>query len=577
MANIGNTCFLNCILQCLFHGPLWHYLCEARHKQTCQGSACIVCDLEDLVQQYARCAKGGYIAPRTVARRMLTEDVGMSFGRMHDAHEFMAHLLDQLLNSNLKGAPQHESHDLQDAQECMTLQHHLFGSLLVNVVECEGCGHKTPGRAERCVAFMLPMQAPTGASHAPSSGLRAWVRGAAQRVGERVGVVEGATETVEDLLRYFISPVEIEDYRCDGCGKKAADMAGKRICMREALADAPRVLALAIKRFSGGHFGKLCKPVTFQQTLDLAPFMDPGSMDCVGGAGNGGSRHIWAGQQRPLSPGPCLYALTGVVVHRGLMNSVNAGHYIAYVRSDEGWLCIDDEEVTPTTWETVAAVNAYMLFYKKLAAGGACSAPGEFPVAGAGVSADAESAPAPADGDARVGSPSVGAGSPPWATSSSDSWSDALRGMEHLYMPEPDEEGEGTSVTNGGCDDSAVGGGITPAAESPTAQPPPLVTAGGSVARACPFYEVVEQEGIPKVFGGAAHYRLSLYLPNEESLQRPPGEEVSSSICGDWYRFESAGYKVCVQWPREVDAETSRARFVRASRKLVVHAAISRL
>lgn len=561
MENIGNTCFLNCIMQCLFHGPLWHYLCEARHKQTCRESACIVCDLEDLVQQYSRCTKVGWVKPETVARRMLTKDVGMDFGRMHDAHEFMALLLDRLLTSNLKGAPEHDSHDLQDAQECMTLQHHLFGSLLVNVVECEGCGYKTPGRAERSVVFMLPMQAPPDAS---SSGLRAWVRGAAQRVGERVGVVEGASETVEDLLRYFISPVEIEDYRCDGCGKKAVDMGGKRICMREALADAPRVLALAIKRFSGGHFGKLCKPVTFEQTLDLAPFIDPGAMRCVGGTDNARSRHIWAGQQRPLAPGPCLYGLTGVVVHRGMLNSVNAGHYIAYVRSGDDWLLIDDEEVTKTTWEAVAGVNAYMLFYRKLPAEGASSTPSA-PYAAAS-SADAGPAFAPTDEHA----PAEAAGSP-LATFSVDELSDALRDVEELIMPEADEGVDGTSPTDRACDDGTVG----TAAESPTARPPPLVAGSAACSQVCPFYELVEESGIPKVFDGAAHYRVSFSLPKEESLDGRAGEEVKSYISDHSYQFETPDYKVCVEFPREVDTERSKARFVCASRTLVVHAAIS--
>lgn len=90
LANVGNTCFLNCIMQCLLHGPLWHYLLGSRHAEECAG--CIFCDLVDLARQYAACPKGKWIAPRTIARRMLTDETGMDFGQMHDAHEFMVRL-----------------------------------------------------------------------------------------------------------------------------------------------------------------------------------------------------------------------------------------------------------------------------------------------------------------------------------------------------------------------------------------------------------------------------------------------------------------------------------------------------
>ena len=545
-----------------------------------------MCDLEDLVQQYARCPKGKWIAPRTLARRMLTEDVGMDFGHMHDAHEFMALLLDRMLVSNLKGAPEHDSHDLQDAQECMTLQHHLFGSLLVNVVECEGCGYKTPGRAERSVAFMLPMHAPNGMNDDSSSGIRAWVRGAAQRVGEKVGVVEGASETIEDLLRYFISPVEIQDYRCDRCHRKAADMGGKRICMREALADAPRVLALAIKRFCGGHFGKLSKPVTFEETLDLAPFIEPNSMNSVGrGDGEEDSRQIWSAQQRPLADGPCMYGLTGVVVHRGLMNSVNAGHYIAYVRCGDDWFLIDDEEVTRTTWETVSRVNAYMLFYMKLAreedsfADQKSSSPQRASTPSASTSSDSGSTCAVVET-----SPAIDATCPPYdAETSTDGKVMVTRGMNNLKMAESqhDVSEMGTAETDGACDAPAVGvqacGGSIQG-KLPTARSPPPAPGSGIPASpssvVCPKYECVEDSGIAKVFDGAAHYKLTIWLPTEESLVSKASDEVKSFVSSDSYVFESPGYRLHVDWPRKTDESRQRARFIRNSRTLVVHAAI---
>ena len=582
LANIGNTCFLNCILQCLLHGPLWHYLVDSSHKKTCSEPACIVCDMVDLVRQYAACGKGKWIAPRTVARRMLTEESGLDFGRMHDSHEFMVMLLAKLLDSNLMGAPEHESHDMQDAQECQTLMHHLYGSLLVNVVECEGCGHTTPGRAERSVAFLLPMEPQGGGAkpaEEPSTGLRAWVRGAAQRVGEKVGVVEGASKTIEDLIRYFITPVELEDYKCDGCGLKNAGVDGKRICMRESLADAPRVLVLAVKRFSGGNFGKINTPVTFEQTLDLAPFIEATSMDSVGGEGSD-TRRIWAEQQKLLPPGPCVYRLTGVVVHRGLMKSVNAGHYTACVRSGDDWLLIDDEEVTKTTWETVSGLNVYMLFYRKLAD----DATGGEGSSAASSSADAAASSEGAEG-AEGGASSVGGA--PGGDESSGAWGEEppvpglTGGMSKLHISESSKaEGRESAGGDADADDEAGSLGDAPEPESPTARPPALAKAGSSsesvvTVQACPLYELVELSDVAKAFDGAAHCKLSVALPEEASLDALAGA-VRSEISAECLIFETPAYKLRVEWPSRIDVEQSKAQFARQTRTLTVRAPVER-
>ncbi|EOD07573.1 hypothetical protein EMIHUDRAFT_453347, partial [Emiliania huxleyi CCMP1516] len=241
MANVGNTCFLNVVVQCLFHGPLWHYMQRglprhkppAEHEQGCGEPDCVICELNELVRMYANPGARKWIAPRSVVRKTLSAcaGIGVDFGRMHDSHEFaIAGIINRLLNANLRGAPEASGSDEYDCLECQTLQHHLFGALYASVVTCESCGHQT-GRMQRDAnGFTLALTGRT--PETPETGLRAWVRGAAQRVGERVGVVEGTSESVEELLKFDFEGESLEDYKCDGCGKKMDEMDGKRIVKR---------------------------------------------------------------------------------------------------------------------------------------------------------------------------------------------------------------------------------------------------------------------------------------------------------------------------------------------------------
>ena len=54
------------------------------------------------------------------------------------------------------------------------------------------------------------------------------------------------------------------------------------------------------------------------------------------------------------------YDLFAVVVHTGTMES---GHYIAYVQWQGAWFRCDDHQVTRVDPTTVAAAQAYLLFY----------------------------------------------------------------------------------------------------------------------------------------------------------------------------------------------------------------------
>jgi len=54
-------------------------------------------------------------------------------------------------------------------------------------------------------------------------------------------------------------------------------------------------------------------------------------------------------EEEPANQGPVhsKYRLKAVVIHLG--RSVHSGHYVAYVRTDKGWVLFNDEKVTHST------------------------------------------------------------------------------------------------------------------------------------------------------------------------------------------------------------------------------------
>ncbi|RLM60399.1 ubiquitin carboxyl-terminal hydrolase 1-like [Panicum miliaceum] len=118
----------------------------------------------------------------------------------------------------------------------------------------------------------------------------------------------------------------------------------------------PSVLTLHIKRYIkyGNAHHKNEAHVSYEEYLDVERFMDPSSVD----------------------KDKSFYHLAGVVEHRG--PSMNAGHYVAYVRArrlgnqeqqsscSSSWFCADDGHIREVTLEEVLKREAYILFYEKM-------------------------------------------------------------------------------------------------------------------------------------------------------------------------------------------------------------------
>ena len=136
--------------------------------------------------------------------------------------------------------------------------------------------------------------------------------------------------TLERLFSESLRPEEVDDWRCEYCGRQG--------CTREQIiCNWPQVLCVAIKRFTsvGVNVVKLAHAVSFPEVL----------------ARTG---------TRPT------YRLRSICLHHG--NSLNAGHYTACARTDDGWFHCDDYPRKPeriTIEEVLSKQNVYGLFYER--------------------------------------------------------------------------------------------------------------------------------------------------------------------------------------------------------------------
>ncbi|NXJ85671.1 UBP42 hydrolase, partial [Trogon melanurus] len=228
--NLGNTCFLNSVLQCLtYTPPLANYLLSGEHSQFClKQGFCMMCLMEAHVSRALRCSACA-ISPRAV-HCALTRIGPFQQSRQEDAHEFLRCAVDAMQRACLRG-----STDLDVPLEEATVIHQIFGGFLRSRVTCQSCEVVS----DSYEAFLdIPLD----------------IR---------------AASSVTTALQDFVRPEWLGGdncYKCHRCDELVA--ATKRLTIYQA----PRVLTLCLKRFEDITGRKLSKVVEYLECLDLCPY-----------------------------------------------------------------------------------------------------------------------------------------------------------------------------------------------------------------------------------------------------------------------------------------------------------------
>lgn len=338
LRNLGNTCFMNSVLQCLSHTtPLREQLLMSQHLKGKLIQAFV-----NLLKQMWKPGSNDTLSPhefKTQIQRFAPRFMGYS---QQDAQEFLRFLLEGLHDdlNDVKSKPKYRQcefpdsfSELQIAEESWgsylsgdkSLMTDLFVGQLKSKLTFASCKH-TSVTFDPFWDLSIPIPKKTLST---SSSL-----------GRRHSGVEYDDINIRDCMLSFTREEVLdndEQPTCDKC--KARRKATKKFSIQRF----PQILVLHLKRFSGFSYrSKLQSNVEFPLSLDLTEFSsDPEKMKSAN------------------------YSLYAVSNHTG---STYGGHYTAYCKHPIGkdWHSFNDSRVDSIPSSRVRGSQAYILFYERI-------------------------------------------------------------------------------------------------------------------------------------------------------------------------------------------------------------------
>jgi len=349
--NLGNTCYMNSILQCLFNTEALE-ISLAKNKDFIEKSPSSLTNkfIEALSSAFAKPSGAKNMSvPLFQFKRALEKVVPMFKGyAQHDAHEFFSLLLekmhDELNNAPKKSRPYMDFDVLtQNKQLCEiaeewekysqekddSLLKSIFGGMLLTEVRCSHCNHISYKFEDSLDLSLNIANLNTDASSSASSDASS----------------DSGTTSLYTCLKDFVRPEFLEGYACDKCKRK--DTSSKRTLLWKQ----PEVLVVQLKRFVYDLYGEreaVKDDVSFPlENLRLDHFTHEESNEDKG-----------------------KYKLYGIVNHFGDLES---GHYIAFVYNEyqRCWLQYNDNQVSTIDEEDIeefakGSSEPYILFYKRV-------------------------------------------------------------------------------------------------------------------------------------------------------------------------------------------------------------------
>ncbi|KAF3658833.1 Ubiquitin carboxyl-terminal hydrolase 21 [Capsicum annuum] len=307
LANLGNTCFLNAVLQSFMHTvPLIQGLKSNDHATPCDGylrkGFCVICALRKLIDA-SLFSETGVVSPWKFVNNLNYFSSTFHRFQQEDAHEFLQCFLDKLERCCDDSRPRD-----YPALETDNIVKQVFGGRLVSKLQCCNCCHRS-NTYETLIDLSLEIE---------------------------------DVDSLDTALESFTKVEKIEDpeikFTCEKCQEQVS------IEKQLVLDKAPSVAALHLKRFKtdGSLVEKIDKYVSFPLELDLHTYADNSQIDNE----------------------EMKYDLYAVIVHIGF--SYSSGHYYSFIRSAPNeWYKFDDSKVVRVREDYVLSQEAYVLFYAK--------------------------------------------------------------------------------------------------------------------------------------------------------------------------------------------------------------------
>ncbi|KAI0044293.1 cysteine proteinase [Auriscalpium vulgare] len=328
LLNLGQTCFLNVILQSFVHNPLLRnfFLSDKHNHRSCKTEKdCTSCELDKLFAKVYSPAASPF-GPTSLLALTWRAASALSGYAQQDAHECLIALLNAL----------HASSRGSTNVSCNCIVHSTFAGQLQSDVRCERCGNVNE-TIDPCLDISLGLGA--------------------------------GMNSLAGCLKRYTTPEKLgpKEYTCPHCGKLTQE-ASKRLSIRKLPPvlsfqfKAARLSSFSHQRFEqrAGDKGtvKIDAPVRIPATINMGPY----TTAAVESNPNADPNVIFQ------YPGPEVlyeYDLFAVINHEG---QIDNGHYTNFARYQDAWYRFDDEKVTPSTLAAVLnppSSPIYMAFYVK--------------------------------------------------------------------------------------------------------------------------------------------------------------------------------------------------------------------
>ena len=330
--NLGNTCFLNAVMQALSNSELLVAAVDrSQHCEYCTAlpeDTCVLCKVESHIKQVA-VSTTRTIAPRGIVDSLPFISTTLLHGQMEDAHEFLRNLV-----SGMQMSLARDLHDNVDEGYPFS----LFRGSLHSQVFCTRCAQVTV-KADPIEDLELEVS---------------------------------RCSTLETALDDFCQ-VEVlsgaNAFSCETCGQLTT--AHRRMQVHRV----PAILSIQLKRFAvtnngQGRPSKITHFVEYPQVLQLSPERHLTSDSSTSTSSNKSSSSSSSSSSTSSTSSSSRGANTtsmelfAVVVHLG--SAIGNGHYIAYLHCpDDSWYRVDDTHVSKVSAYEALSQSAYLLFYQR--------------------------------------------------------------------------------------------------------------------------------------------------------------------------------------------------------------------
>ena len=318
LVNLGNTCFMNSILQCLSHTLLLReFYVSGEYKQYLNNKGQLSSPFKRVMIKLWADNVANSVSPKELKRQVGTLAPMFSGYNQHDAHEFMRFLLNELHEEINRASVEGRKSPADNETLGEACARHLtwedsriselFGGMLRSEVCCSVCSDKS-------IVYIPFLDLALPIPDIPNLSFGCY----------------DITLSLSDCLAFLRKEETLDEEERPYCNK-CMDLT--KSTKQLFVSSFPRYLVIQLKRFSYYPTRtKLTTPVKFTETWRL----------------------------KDSSNKTHTYFLYGISCHSG---GLHGGHYVAYCCYKGIWRCFNDSMVSTVSWDYVRRQEAYILFY----------------------------------------------------------------------------------------------------------------------------------------------------------------------------------------------------------------------